>query len=83
MASRAREDIVVTLPDGKQVEGKTWETTPYTVAAGISKGLVRHCFYCRGGSNLDSDSQVRRFDKHFPGSVRFEFENLDLEVRKP
>ena len=44
MASRTREDIVVTLPDGKEVEGKTWETTPYTVAAGISKGLVRHCY---------------------------------------
>ncbi len=59
MASRTREDIVVTLPDGKEVEGKTWETTPYTVAAGISKGLVRHCFYCsKSRDNLVSHKYI-------------------------
>ncbi|KAG7301259.1 Threonine--tRNA ligase 1-cytoplasmic [Plutella xylostella] len=32
--------IVVTLPDGKQVEASAWRTTPYDVAKGISQGLA-------------------------------------------
>ena len=34
------EDIVVTLPDGKEVPGQSWRTTPYEVAKGISQGLA-------------------------------------------
>jgi len=37
-AERAEKDsqpIKVTLPDGKVVEGESWKTTPYQVAAGI------------------------------------------------
>ena len=30
----------MTLPDGKVVDGLSWQTTPYDVAAGISKGLA-------------------------------------------
>ena len=33
----------MTLPDGKQVAGESWRTTPYDVAAGISKGLADSC----------------------------------------
>ncbi|KAG7270402.1 hypothetical protein CRUP_009123 [Coryphaenoides rupestris] len=42
-AERAEKDsqpIKVTLPDGKVVEGESWKTTPYQVAAGISQGLA-------------------------------------------
>ena len=31
---------MITLPDGKQIEGQSWKTTPYEVALGISKGLA-------------------------------------------
>ncbi len=41
--SQERVSIAVTLPDGKKVEGLAWETTPYSVAAGISKGLADNC----------------------------------------
>ena len=37
-AQRAESDskpIKVTLPDGKVVDGESWKTTPYQVAAGI------------------------------------------------
>ncbi|KAK0154514.1 Threonine--tRNA ligase, cytoplasmic [Merluccius polli] len=42
-AQRAEKDskpIKVTLPDGKVVDGESWKTTPYQVAAGISQGLA-------------------------------------------
>ena len=37
--SQEKTPIVITLPDGKQVEGSAWQTTPYEVAKGI-----RCCF---------------------------------------
>jgi len=39
VAAQERLAIKVTLPDGKIVEGKAWETTPYEVARGI-----RYCY---------------------------------------
>ncbi|KAJ3603731.1 hypothetical protein NHX12_028472 [Muraenolepis orangiensis] len=42
-AERAEKDsrpIKVTLPDGKVVDGESWKTTPYQLAAGISQGLA-------------------------------------------
>lgn len=35
VAAQERSPIKITLPDGKVVEGKAWETTPYDVAKGI------------------------------------------------
>ncbi|XP_034475272.1 threonine--tRNA ligase 1, cytoplasmic isoform X1 [Drosophila innubila] len=40
LAAKPRAAIKVTLPDGKQVDATSWETTPYDVASGISKGLA-------------------------------------------
>ncbi|XP_071794269.1 threonine--tRNA ligase 1, cytoplasmic-like [Asterias amurensis] len=40
LAAKERTPIKVTLPDGKEVDGKAWETTPYIIAAGISQGLA-------------------------------------------
>jgi len=40
VAAYPRDPIKVTLPDGKVVEGTSWETTPYQVASGISQGLA-------------------------------------------
>jgi len=40
VAAQERKDISITLPDGKVVPGKAWETTPYEVAKGISQGLA-------------------------------------------
>lgn len=34
-------EITITLPDGKQIKGKAFETTPYDIALGISKGLAK------------------------------------------
>lgn len=40
LAAKPKTPIIVTLPDGKEVGAVAWESTPYTVAAGISKGLA-------------------------------------------
>jgi threonyl-tRNA synthetase len=40
VAKQERSPITITLPDGKQIEGKAWETTPMDVAKGISTSLA-------------------------------------------
>merc|ERR1719341_2092543 len=40
LAQQKREPITITLPDGKEVPGESWTTTPYDVALTISKGLA-------------------------------------------
>lgn len=35
LAAKTPEKIGVTLPDGKEVEGQSWRTTPYEIAQGI------------------------------------------------
>ncbi len=40
LAAKPRVPIRVTLPDGKTIEGVSWETTPLSIAEGISKGLA-------------------------------------------
>lgn len=40
LANKITQVIKVTLPDGKEVEGQSWRTTPYQVAQGISQGLA-------------------------------------------
>ncbi|XP_035706901.1 threonine--tRNA ligase 1, cytoplasmic isoform X2 [Folsomia candida] len=40
LAAKTPEKIGVTLPDGKEVEGQSWRTTPYEIAQGISPGLA-------------------------------------------
>lgn len=32
--------ITITLPDGKQIDGTAWETTPLAIAASLSKSLA-------------------------------------------
>ncbi|XP_043929381.1 threonine--tRNA ligase 1, cytoplasmic [Protopterus annectens] len=39
-SSKESKPIKITLPDGKQVDGESWRTTPYQVACGISQGLA-------------------------------------------
>lgn len=40
VAAKPRTPITIVLPDGKEVQGQAWETTPYSVACGISQGLA-------------------------------------------
>jgi len=40
IAAKQPDPIKITLPDGKEVDGLSWRTTPYEVAKGISVGLA-------------------------------------------
>eukprot|EP00411_Alexandrium_monilatum_P061946 CAMPEP_0175528502 /NCGR_PEP_ID=MMETSP0096-20121207/20677_1 /TAXON_ID=311494 /ORGANISM="Alexandrium monilatum, Strain CCMP3105" /LENGTH=885 /DNA_ID=CAMNT_0016831191 /DNA_START=40 /DNA_END=2697 /DNA_ORIENTATION=- len=40
LSQQPKKAIKVTLPDGKEKEGKSFETTPLEIAQGISKGLA-------------------------------------------
>lgn len=49
-------DIKVTLPDGKEVEGRSWTTTPLDIATQISKGLADTCVVAKvNGEPWDLD----------------------------
>jgi len=43
LANKPRVPIAITLPDGKVINGTSWETTPMQIAEGISKGLAANC----------------------------------------
>ncbi|KAJ2227130.1 threonyl-tRNA synthetase, partial [Coemansia sp. RSA 485] len=40
IASKPREKITITLPNGSEREGTSWETTPMEIANSISKSLA-------------------------------------------
>ena len=39
-ADQPRQEITITLPDGAQRKGTSWETTPLDIAKAISQGLA-------------------------------------------
>ena len=45
ISAKDRFPIKVTLPDGKEVEGKAWQTTPYEIAASIRYLLNNKSFF--------------------------------------
>ncbi|XP_063238553.1 threonine--tRNA ligase 1, cytoplasmic isoform X1 [Bacillus rossius redtenbacheri] len=71
LQARTPEPIRVTLPDGKQVEGQSWRTTPYDVAKGISQGLADNAVIAKVNGVLwdldrplekDTTLQLLKFD---------------------
>ena len=64
IAALPREAITITLPDGKEVPATSWETTPYAVAAGISKGLADNCVVCK------VDDEMWDLDRPFEKSCK-------------
>ncbi|XP_050426132.1 threonine--tRNA ligase 1, cytoplasmic isoform X2 [Adelges cooleyi] len=52
LASKPREPITVTFPDGKTVDAKAWQSTPYEVAKGISQGLADNTIIAKVNGEL-------------------------------
>jgi len=71
LAALPREAITITLPDGKEVPAKSWETTPYSVAAGISKGLADSCVICK------VDDELWDLDRPFEKSCKLKLIKFD------
>ncbi len=65
--------ISVTLPDGKQVAGESWRTTPYDVALGISKGLADNTVVAR------VDGELWDLDRPLEKDVKLELVKFDDE----
>ncbi|XP_049284736.1 threonine--tRNA ligase 1, cytoplasmic isoform X2 [Anopheles funestus] len=71
LEKKEKTPIKVTLPDGKQVDGLSWQTTPYDVAKGISQGLADNTVISRVNNELwdldrplegDCKLQLLKFD---------------------
>ncbi|KAK2721840.1 threonine--tRNA ligase 1, cytoplasmic-like isoform X2 [Artemia franciscana] len=56
LKGKVAKPIKITLPDGKEIDGQSWRTTPYEVACGISKGLADNTVIAKvNGSLWDLD----------------------------
>merc|ERR1712051_723776 len=73
LAEQVPQPIIVTLPDGKKVEGQSWRTTPYDVAAGISKGLADNCVVAK------VNGEVWDLDRPLEGDVKLELVKFEDE----
>ncbi|ORE09732.1 threonyl-tRNA synthetase [Rhizopus microsporus var. microsporus] len=52
IAKKPREPITITLPDGSTKEGVSWETTPLSLAADISKSLAERTIIAKVDGDL-------------------------------
>ena len=71
LEQKPKEIIKVTLPDGKVVEGVSWQSSPYDIAKGISQGLADNTVIARVNNELwdldrplegDCKLQLLKFD---------------------
>jgi threonyl-tRNA synthetase len=51
-AEKPRDAITATLPDGKEIPGQAWETSPAIIARGISKSLFERTVIARVDGEL-------------------------------
>lgn len=73
LAAQVPQDITITLPDGKQVAGQSWRTTPYDVACGISKGLADNSVVAK------VNGEVWDLDRVLEGDAKLELIKFDDE----
>ncbi|ELU38637.1 Ths1p [Rhizoctonia solani AG-1 IA] len=52
VSAQPREPITITLPDGSTKEGKSWETSPMSIAAQLSKSLSERVVIAKVDGNL-------------------------------
>lgn len=76
VASKPREEIIITLPDGATKIGKSWETSPMSVAMGISKGLAENVVIAK------VDGQLWDLERPLEGSCRLELLKFDDQEGK-
>ncbi|KAI0171736.1 threonyl-tRNA synthetase [Hypoxylon sp. FL1284] len=79
IASRPREDINITLPDGSIKIGTSWVTTPGDIAKGLSNSLYKRSVVAR----LDGDKEnLWDLDRPLEKSCKLELLNFDDEDGK-
>ncbi|KAI1172419.1 hypothetical protein F4777DRAFT_561536 [Nemania sp. FL0916] len=61
LATKPRDDIEVTLPDGSTKPGKAWETSPANIAGSISKSMLERTIIAKVDGELwDLDRPLER-----------------------
>lgn len=68
--------IKIKLPDGKEVDGKAWQTTPYEVAVSISQGLADNCVVAK------VNGEVWDLDRPFEGNSTLQLIKFDDDEGK-
>ncbi|KAI8320317.1 YIL078Wp-like protein [Martensiomyces pterosporus] len=74
VAQKPREKIVITLPDGSEREGTSWETTPMDIANSISKSLAKRLVIAKVDGTL--------WDTLRPFEASAKLELLDFETEE-
>ncbi|XP_043479518.1 threonine--tRNA ligase 1, cytoplasmic isoform X1 [Leptopilina heterotoma] len=62
LAAKIPEEIKILLPDGKEVTGQSWRTTPYEIAKGISQGLADNAVISKVNNELWDLDRPLEFD---------------------
>ena len=70
-SDQPRQEITVTLPDGSEKKGTSWETSPMDIAKEISKGLSERIVIAK------VDGELWDLERPLEGSVSLEL--LDFE----
>jgi len=76
LAKQERKDIKIELPDGKIVNGTSWDTTPYDIAVGISKGLADNAVVSK------VNGEVWDLDRPLEDSCRLQLVKFDDDEGK-
>ncbi|KAJ3515363.1 hypothetical protein NLJ89_g1814 [Agrocybe chaxingu] len=75
VAAQPREDITVTLPDGSERKGKSWQTSPMDVAKEVSKSLSERIVIAKAYDQVDGEL----WDLERPLEKSCQLELLDFE----
>ncbi|KHN80838.1 Threonine--tRNA ligase, cytoplasmic [Toxocara canis] len=76
LAAKNPEQIKITLPDGKELEGQSWRTTPFEIAAKISRGLADTALAAK------VNGEVWDLDRPFEGDATVQFLTFEDEEGK-
>ncbi|VDD93447.1 unnamed protein product [Enterobius vermicularis] len=76
LAAKEHKPIKITLPDGKEVSGEAWKTTPFEVAESISRGLADTAIVAK------VNGKVWDLDRPFEEDAKLEILKFDDEEAK-
>lgn len=74
--AKPREEITITLPNGKEEKGTSWETTPLMIAKGISKSLLERTVITK------VDGELWDLTRPFEKSCKLELIDFESEEGK-
>lgn len=58
LQAKPREEIIITMPDGSEKKGTSWETSPMDIAKEVSKSLSERIVIAKVRKNLPRVSVI-------------------------